>query len=200
MNQKGGVRLILIFTIAYLALFTLMAFTSGNYEFLYYTAITSLLIILIALYYKKLHLTSVILWSLSVLGFMNIAGGNLYFYGNRLYDIWLIQGILKYDNVLHALAIFVATFVAYNIVSPHLDLKTKHHPVLFSLLLILTASGIGAANEIVELGAVVFLGAQETVGDYFNNAMDLVFNLLGSIIACLFIFPYHRKRQTETSR
>jgi uncharacterized membrane protein YjdF len=78
-----------------------------------------------------------------------------------------------------------------------LDLKTKQHPILFSLLLILIALGIGAVNEISEFAAVVFLGAQESVGDYFNNALDLVFNLFGAIVACFFIFPYHRKREIK---
>jgi len=45
--------------------------------------------------------------------------------------------------------------------------------------------------------AVVFIGAQETVGDYFNNTLDLVFNMIGAVIACFFIFPYHRKRQAK---
>jgi hypothetical protein len=49
----------------------------------------------------------------------------------------------------------------------------------------------------LEFTAVVFLGAQESVGNYLNNALDLVFNLLGSIIAVFFIFPYHRKRQSK---
>jgi uncharacterized membrane protein YjdF len=128
---------------------------------------------------------------------MNVAGGNAYIHGTRLYDLWIIEGILKYDNIMHALSIFIATFVAYNIISPHLDLKTKHHPILFSLLLILIALGIGAVNEILEFMAVILLGAQEGVGGYLNNAWDLVFNLLGSIIAVFLIFPYHSNRQIK---
>ena len=150
---------------------------------------------MIVLYYKKLHLAPVILGGLSIVGFMHLAGGTVDVYGTRLYGFWLIEGILKYDNVIHLVSIFVATFVAYSIVSPHLDLRVKHHPLLFSLLLVLIALGIGAINEIFEFGAVVFLDAQEAVGDYFNNALDLVFNLIGAIIACFFIYPYHRKRQ-----
>ena len=55
------------------------------------------------------------------------------------------------------------------------------------------AMGVGAFNEILELIAVVFLGAAEQVGDYFNNALDLFFNLIGSTIACFFIIHYHKK-------
>lgn len=200
MNEKKESKLILIFTVTYLILFTLLAIARKNYEFLFYTIILSSLIILIVLYYKKLHLTYIILGGLSVVGFMHLAGGTIDIFGIRLYDFWIIPGILKYDNIIHALSIFVATFVAYSIISPHLDLKTKHHPVLFSLLLIFIALGIGVINEVLEFGAVVFLGAQEAVGDYFNNALDLVFNMLGAVIACFFIFPYHRKRQLKIDR
>jgi len=196
MNEKKESKLILIFTVIYIMLFSLLAIVTKNYEFLFYTIILFSLIILIVLYYKKLHLTPVILGGLSIVGLMHLAGGIVDVYGTRLYGFWIIQGILKYDNVVHAVGIFVATFVAYSIISPHLDLKTKQNPILFSLLLILIALGIGVINEIFEFGAVVFLDAQETVGDYFNNALDLVFNLIGSIIACFFIFPYHRKRQS----
>ena len=49
-------------------------------------------------------------------------------------------------------------------------------------------------NEILEFGAVLFLGAAKAVGDYYNNAWDLVFDMLGSIIACIFIYPYHKKQ------
>ena len=194
MDKKTESRLILIFTVAYLIFFGLLAFVKKNYEFLFYTIMLSSLIIIVVSYYKKLHLTFIILGGLSFLGFMHLAGGTIDINGSRLYEFWFIPGILKYDNIIHALSLFVVTFVAYSIVSPHLDLKTKYHPILFSLLLVLTAMGIGAVNEILELGAVIFFGAQDGVGDYFNNAGDLVFNLIGSIIAVFFIHPYHKRR------
>ena len=197
MDKKRESKLILIFTIIYLIFFTLIAFIRKNYEFLYYAVILSLLILTIVLYYKKLHLSPIILGGLSILGFMHLAGGVVYISGTKLYDLWIIQGILKYDNIVHSLGGFIATFVAYNIVNPHLDLKTKHHPILFSLLIILIALGIATINEILEFLAVIFLGVQEAVGDYFNNALDLVFNMLGSIIAVFFIYSYHYKRQNH---
>ena len=54
--------------------------------------------------------------------------------------------------------------------------------------------GTGALNEVLEFGAVILFGAAKQVGDYLNNALDLVFNLTGSIIACFFIHPYHKKQ------
>ena len=187
-------KLILIFTISYLVIFTILAFARKNYEFLYYTVIMSSLIILIVLYHKKLHLSPIILGGLSILGFMHVAGGNFYLYGVRLYDLYIFGSIIRYDNLVHVVGVFIATFVGYSVLKPYLVHRIEHHPIVLSLILVLIALGIGAANEILEFVAVVFLGAQEAVGNYFNNALDLVFNMFGSIVAVLFIYTYHKKQ------
>ena len=195
MQEKTELKLMLWFTICYLTIFTILAIIKKNYEFLYYTFILSALIFIIVLYHKKIHLTKHILLGLTIIGAIHIFGGNIYIAGTRLYDIWLISpNILKYDNIVHAFGSFVATFVVYSFIHPHLDKKINHNAVLLSLILILIAMGVGAFNEIIELSAVVFLGAAEQVGDYINNALDLVFNLCGAIIASFFIIRYHRRK------
>lgn len=193
MDEKTESKLILIFTVLYIMLFTILAFIRKNYEFLYYTLVMSSLITLIVLYHKKLHLSLIILTGLSVLGFMHVAGGNLYFSGNRLYEIYILN-IIRYDQLVHSFGVFIATFVGYSLLKPYLDHRIEHHPVVLSLILVAIASGFGAINEILEFGAVIFLGADKAVGDYHNNALDLVFNTLGSIIACFFIYQYHKKQ------
>ena len=187
MKEKIELRLMFWFTIINLTIFTILSVIKQNYEFLYYTFILSVLILIIVLYHKKIHLTKHILLGLTILGAMHL-------FGTRLYDIWFIPNILKYDNIVHAFGVFVATFVVYNFLRPHLDRKIKHNSFLLSMILILIAMGIGAFNEILELGAVVFLGASKQVGDYMNNALDLVFNLAGSIIASIVIVRYHKKK------
>ena len=127
------------------------------------------------------------------MGLMHLAGGNLYFNGIKLYDIYSFQNFIRYDQIVHTLGFFVATFVSYSLIRPYLDIRVKHHPLILSIILILIASGFGAINEVLEFAAVLFLGAAQAVGDYYNNAWDLVFNLLGTIAACLFIHPYHKR-------
>jgi flagellar biosynthesis protein FlhB len=54
--------------------------------------------------------------------------------------------------------------------------------------------GVGLINEIVELTAVVYLNAQEGVGDYLNNAIDLVYNSIGVIVTVVILdisWQYH---------
>jgi hypothetical protein len=54
--------------------------------------------------------------------------------------------------------------------------------------------GIGAFNEVFEFVAAAFLGASDNVGSYANNALDLVFNLVGSITASIYLMYYHGKK------
>ena len=53
--------------------------------------------------------------------------------------------------------------------------------------------GFGALNEVVEFAAVAFFG-QTGVGGYWNTALDLVFNMLGAIVATIFIHYYYRPK------
>ena len=193
MKEQKEMKLLLYFTIAYLILFTVLSLIKGNLEFLYYTVIVAALIFIIAYYHKKIHLPKTILIGLSILGALHMLGGTLTIATTRLYDFWFIPGIFKYDNLVHSLGIFLVTFVVYNLLRPHLSRRLNHQPFLLSLLLVTIAMGVGALNEVLELGAVVFLDAAKGVGDYMNNALDLVFNLAGSILASLIIIHYHKK-------
>lgn len=186
-NKMNKIKWLLRFTVGYLVFFGIIALLNRNYEFLYYIAVISGLVFIVLLYHKQIQLSTTILAGLSFVGLLHVLGGSMYFDGVRLYDIWLFPHFFKYDNLVHFSGLFIATLVAYNLLYPHLDQKLYHHPLLLSLLLVLVASGIGAINEILELGAVLYLNAGPDVGDYLNNAFDLLFNLLGAIFACAFI-------------
>jgi uncharacterized membrane protein YjdF len=193
MDEKTVVSVMFWFTVTYLTLFSIISSIEGNYEFLYYTCVIAVFMFVILFYYHQLHLTKTIIFSLTLLGVLHIAGGNIHIAGTRLYDIWLITGIFKYDNLVHAFGIAIATLVAYNILLPKMENSTKYRPFAFSLMLVLIAMGIGALNEVVEFFAVIFLGAAKGVGDYFNNTVDLVYNLLGSTLVSVFLYYHHKK-------
>ena len=187
MLEKTKLRLILYFTIAYLLLFTFIALLNKNYEFLFYTFTLSVLIFVIVLYHKKMHLTLWVISGLAVLALLHILGGNVHIMGTRLYDFWLIDNFFKYDNFVHLFGGFIAAFVAYSFLKPHLDGNFKHNKILLSVLLVLVALGLGAIIEMQELIAAVYFGAAEQVGGYINNILDLVFNMFGAICACFII-------------
>mgnify|MGYP002628761927 CR=1 FL=1 len=192
MDEETELKLVLYFTIGYLALFTILAIINRNLEFLFYTVVMSSLIFITLFVHKKLHLHVSVITGLALIGLLHILGGHVYIQGIRLYDFWLIGNFFKYDNFVHLIAIFTTTIIAYSLLNPHLDKKLSHNKFLLTLLLVLIASGIGAFNEILELLAVVLLGAAEGVGNYMNNAIDLVYNLFGAILASAIMIHYHK--------
>lgn len=182
--------LLFYFTLVYLLVFTTVAITNKNWEFLYYILIMSIFLLIILRQQKKIKLHTPLLTGLSIVGLIHLLGGTIYFNNMRLYDVWIIPDFLKYDNMVHFTAIFVITFVAYNLLYPHLDKKIEQNKIMLAILLVLITLGIGAVNEIFELMAVLYFNATQQVGDYTNNAFDLVFNFMGAISACILIMIY----------
>lgn len=173
--------------------FTINFLLKGNYEFLVYAAVLFFLIGIAARTDKIFHYSSFAKWSFITWLFLHMLGGAVYINGTRLYDTILINivgapyYVLKYDQVIHGFCYFVITLFIYSVVLYLAKPKTSKLLVMF---IAFTASmGISALNEIVELSAVIFFHSEAAVGDYYNNALDLVFNAIGSIIALLFTNP-----------
>ncbi|NUM25645.1 MAG: hypothetical protein HUU49_03425 [Candidatus Buchananbacteria bacterium] len=183
--------LIFVFTVVYLAAFTINAIFHQNYEFLYYTVLLVALIYIITTIHHRLHLGFFIIINLSVLGFLHLLGGNLYFGHLRLYDFYIIAGVIRYDNIIHTYATFIATLGLYSLIEPFIDVSLKKRYYAFALVLILMAIGLGTINELVELFAVLLFDVSEKVGGYFNNALDLLFNTLGATAATVVIYYYN---------
>lgn len=182
----------LYFTIAYIILFTLSALWHGNIEFLYYSGVMITLLWIIVYTYHRVSLDSWIAASLSILGLMHLTGGNVSIAGIRLYDITIIPGWIRYDNIVHSFGSFILTFIAFNLLHPiiHENLKIKKR-MIFMGLLVLVSLGVGSINEMIEFFAVTFLDAAQQVGDYQNNAKDLVFNSIGAMTASIIIYYYY---------
>jgi putative membrane protein len=174
-----------------LALFTLRYILTKNFEFLTYTVTLGILIYLIALSDKTFNYSSLAKWGFAVWLFSHLAGGTFKIAGTRLYD-WIIFdwigepfNILRYDQVIHAFCYVVITLFVYSIVvyiAKKSDKKLDNF--LIGLITFLAGMGIGGINEIIEFSTVAFFSATG-VGNYYNNALDLVFNAIGALIAVL---------------
>ncbi|MDD5177999.1 MAG: DUF2238 domain-containing protein [Candidatus Nanoarchaeia archaeon] len=185
MEKKTALRLMLIYSLLFMSLFTIFFVLRGNYEFLYYTALMLFVILFFVIFYKKFNFPVWSMFGLTVLLTLHILGGHVDVGNVRLYDFWIIPGVLKYDNPVHFLGIFTVTFMINHLIRPHLK-KTTIKSTWF-LYLITLSLGVAGFYEILELVPSVWLGAKNQVGDYLNNALDLVFGLLGSITAALII-------------
>ncbi len=138
-------------------------------------------------YYKTIHISPSSLAGLSLAQFMHVMGGHIYINHTRLYDIWIFGNVIKYDNIVHLFASIVITLVIFDISKNYLHEAIFYNEALLLFTLILIVSGIGALNEIMEFGAVIFFHAQDRVGDYMNNAFDLFYNLLGATIGSIIV-------------
>ena len=182
-------RMVFMAMVMSLLIFGVIFVLAGNSEFVYYSLVSFLFFLFIISYYHKLKLTATLLIGIALHWLLSFMGGTLYVGETRLFDVWILP-FVRYDNIVHTFGVFILTFVAYNLLRPHFKLKDKVSLFHFSLLLFLIVMGLGAVAEIVELLAVLWLGAAATVGGYFNNAYDLVWNGIGSVSACLLIARY----------
>lgn len=191
MKESIKLRLMFFIAILYLIVFGIWSIMIKNFEFLYYILLMFVVLILIVKYRKKFKISVPAISGLTLLGFLSAFGGVVYIGGTRIFDIWIIPNILKYDNVIHFCASLVLAVMIFDYFYPHLDKELKQNTFVVICMFTLLALGIGAFYEIFELIAVLFLNAAEGVGGYLNNAFDLVFNTLGALTGTLIM---HKKK------
>jgi len=187
MMYKTSEKIIGAITAIYILIFSVAYMLQGNIEFLAYIAV---LIIIAGIIWKTLpdtKLDSLALSGLSLWGILHLAGGGVKLSnGGVLYGLHLINiidkggqfFILKYDQFVHFLGFAVTAIVIFQILQPRFKSQVSKKMLYF--ITIISALGLSAANEVIEFAA--FLSIPDTwVGDFYNLALDLVFNTLGAI-------------------
>jgi len=194
-RRRWGWRelLVLGFTIAYLLPFAAVCLRGGNREFLLYLAVMLGLMPLVAWLHARIGLHAGTLWGLSLWGLAHLAGGLLRIPDHWphddtpvLYDLWLIPGRLRYDQVVHAFGFGLCTWVCWQGLRAAFrtaGVSIRPTPGLL-LLCFLAGMGLGAVNELIEFLAVLTI-PNTNVGGYENTGWDLAFNALGAAIAAV---------------
>jgi formate/nitrite transporter FocA (FNT family) len=183
-------RTVLIFTISY----TVLLFAYGQMVDSpltnLYTGINVGLFILFAAMHKWAQWPVHAVWAMSLIGLGNMIGGVLLVGGVPLYTADLI-GNLRYDKIYHALAAGAFTIVAWDAMKRWAgDGYHRGGLLLFTWLVVM---GGGAVVEIAELiGSTL---SEVSVGDYGNNALDLVANALGATVGIGIILWMERGTQ-----
>ena len=187
-------RMVLIFTITYMvALFVYGQMMDSPLTNLY-TGINIGLFILFAVLYRWARWPVHSLWAMSLVGLGNMLGGVVLVDGVPLYTADLI-GNLRYDKIFHALAAAAFTIAAWEAMKRWAgDGYHRGGLMLFTWLVVM---GGGAVVEIGELiGATL---SDVSVGDYANNALDLVANAVGATVGIALVWWYqHRRSATPT--
>jgi len=185
------------FTGSYLLAAILASLRFGNKEFLFYILTMLILIAVVLLIHRRMPLRAAQLWALSIWGLAHMCGGLLRIPhswpidgGQRvLYSLWLIPDLLKYDQLVHAYGFAITTWLCWHGLHQHLQ-ERSNEPVFPSIgLLTLAAAGgmgFGALNEVIEFIAVLTI-PHTNVGGYENTGWDLIFNLIGCLIAAVMI-------------
>jgi len=185
---REGQKRLLGFNMASLVLFGFLFVGSRNLEFLAYEGVILFFMGLIALTDQKVLYPNGLLWSLTLWAQLHLAGGGFLLGGEKLYGRILVPlvgdpyHIFRYDQLVHILGFGVCTLLAWHLLRPFLKKPDSPPRGGLAFLVVLAGLGFGAINEIVEFSSTVVL-AKTGVGDYVNNALDLVADLLGALLA-----------------
>jgi hypothetical protein len=163
-----------------------VAIGTGGYEFLFYIAVVAAITLVVTLLHRRISLSHASLWALLAWAGLHMAGGMWPVPppAGVLYNFWLIPGVLKYDQLIHAYGFGVTAWICWQALCA-LTRGREASPLLL-VGSALSAMGLGALNEVIEFAATKLV-EKTNVGDYDNNAWDLVFNMLGAVISVLVI-------------
>jgi hypothetical protein len=183
---------VFIFSLLYIAFFTLLSLRRHNYEFLMYSCVVIAAVIVMLALHRFIGFSAGLLWGMSFWGLLHMAGGNVAVDVDRvLYELQIIPRFLRYDQLVHAYGFGMITAVCYRVLCDSLKPDLRRWWPL-GILVLLMGSGMGALNEIVEFIAVLTM-PETKVGGYENTMWDLVFNLLGGIVAVTMITLTRRR-------
>jgi hypothetical protein len=185
-------RPVVIFTVVYTAVLCAYGLWVDSPLTLLYTGINIGLFVLFAVLHIWARWPTSALWAVSLVGLGNMAGGVFLVDGQPLY-LAPVLGPILYDKVFHALASAAMVFVAWEAMKRWAG--GVHHLGGQLLLTWLVVMGGGAVVEIAELiGSTL---GDVSVGDYTNNALDLVANAVGASIGILLVWWVERRRPTR---
>lgn len=182
-----------LFVLAYMGAGLAYALYSGNTEFVFYCGAVAVYILLVMAMDRRVRFSGTVLWMLAAWGMLHMAGGLVPIPPARtdeglspvLYNFYLVPGFPKYDKFIHAFGFGVSVLAAWEGMSAHFG---RRLPVDLATAVILTliGMGLGALNEVLEFIAVLMI-PDTNVGGYENTCWDLVSNLIGAVMAVLFL-------------
>jgi hypothetical protein len=198
---------VLAFTLVYMGVALPASLRGHSAEFLMYLVVMAVLVAVVGMVHLRVGLHIAALWGLSLWGLAHMAGGLMPVPASWpvggdsrvLYNLWLVPGVLKFDQLVHAYGFGLVTWICWQGLSRAFTGRgVPVRPTLGLLTLCIAAGmGFGAANEVVEFLATRVL-PETNVGGYTNTGWDLVANLAGCLIAAVVI--YARSSRSVPSR
>lgn len=169
-----------------LAGFSAFALARGDRRLVAYLLMWTFLFALVRAAHRRWPLPPATLGALAACGAVHLAGGLLPSPDPGapiMYETWLVDGLLKFDQVAHAGICAVVTVAAFQVLGHLLD-PAAAGPTVRAILALLATWGFGAANELFEfLSGLRF--DDSYAGDLGNAGWDLAFNTAGSLAAAV---------------
>jgi hypothetical protein len=151
---------------------------SQTFVWVYLPALAASVALAVAIDHFKGPIPNWLLWLLVIWASIHLAGGLAPDpSGQRsiLYEWWLIDGVLRYDQVVHGYGIGAATATfAY-------AARSTARPLMWGFF---WAQLLGIVNETVE-NVFAYFVEESNVGDWVNTAWDLGWHLIGSLVALI---------------
>ena len=163
------------------ATFTVVGLVRGVwFLWVYLPALVASIGIVVAIDHFKGPNPGSLLWLLVIWAGMHLAGGlapNPTGESEILYGMWIVDGVLRYDQVVHGFGIAAATAVfAY-------AARESDRPLFWGFVL---AQVVGLVNETAENVFAAFV-EEANVGDMINTMWDLIWQLIGAAVATLWM-------------
>lgn len=171
-------RAVIIFTVVYTIVMLAYGVSVDSPLTMLYTGINIGLFALFGVLHIWARWPIRALWAVALVGFGNMLGGVLLVDGKPLYIADLI-GPIPFDKVFHAAASGAMVIIAWEAMKRWAGEGYSLGPMLF-VMTFLAVMGGGAVVEIAELIGSTVGGV--SVGDYGNNALDLVANATGAAV------------------
>jgi hypothetical protein len=195
-----GVIAALVFGVAYTLAAAAYSLSRGNTEFVFYVVVMAVLGVLVTAIHWRVGFSTGLIWGLALWGLLHMSGGLVRVPPDNdvLYNLWLVGHAngrgLKFDQLVHAYGFGTATWACWEALRVKLARTRPDIPTLTAC--VLAGEGLGAINEIIEFTATQIM-PKTNVGDYANNAWDLVFNLAGCIVAATIIWVRGRSQPSS---
>ena len=117
---------------------------------------------------------------LAVFAVGHVAGGMVPVGDGVLYAAWLVEPIVRYDNIQHAWGFGILGRATWEVLRPRLGTAATD-PLVTWWIIVLAAAAWGSWNEVVEWVMTLTIAGTD-VGGYDNTARDLLANLVGGLV------------------
>jgi hypothetical protein len=175
-EQRGPVAVLVAGTVVLLAL----GIATGQANWPVYAVVVLGGAAVVTRIHARVGLSTTTIWGLVAFALGHVAGGMVPVGDGVLYQLWLIDGTLRYDNLQHAVGFGFVGRAIWETLQHRLAPSDDDRPGIAMWIVVLGASAAGAVNEIAEYLLTLVL-PEHQVGGYDNTARDLVANLVGGL-------------------